>query len=218
MLFESLESRSLMSASAFSAQVTIDQLNIRAALLKFRSDAVASTATLLADCSALQAADLKGDATLAPLFKAFRKEVKSMRHTLDIDRLNESSAVLKDESVVDAELAQYAADSGNPTARAADRQQLRKDRIQLQDDEIAGLNARLATRQAEQTALTADLNAITAAIGTDKNAGAALQSAVNTFVSDRSAALAEFQTDLSAIITARTKLVADLNASLTATS
>ena len=218
MLFESLESRSLMSASAFTTQVTIDQLNIRAALLKFRYDAVTTTATLIADCSALHAADLKGDAALAPLFTAFHKEVKAMRHTLDLDRLTESSAVLKDESVIDAELAQYAADSGNPTARAADRLQLRKDRIQLEDDEIAGLNARLSTREAEQTALTADLNAITATLGTDKGASSALQTAVNTFVSDRSASLAEFQTDLSAIITARTKLVADLNASLTATT
>ena len=62
MLIETLESRSLMSASAFGTQVQIDRLNVRAALLKFRYDAVTSTATLVADCSALQAADLKQDA------------------------------------------------------------------------------------------------------------------------------------------------------------
>jgi hypothetical protein len=218
MLFESLEPRSLRSASAFSAQVTVDQLNIRAALLKFRYDAVTSSATLIADCSALQAADVKGDATLAALFTAFHKEVKAMRHTLDLDRLAESSAVLKDQSVVVAELEQYVSDKGNEAARTADRIQLRKDRIQLQKDEIAGLNARLATRESEQTALTDDLNAIVATLGTDTKASGALQTAVNTFVTDRSASLAEFQTDLQGIITARTQLVTDLNASLTATT
>jgi hypothetical protein len=218
MLFETLESRSFMSASAFSTQVQIDQLNVRAALLKFRSDVAASTATLLADCSALQAADLKGDSTLAPLFKALRKEVKTMQHTLKADRLTESAAVLKDESVVVSEVAQYVSDAGNPTARAADRIQIRKDRIQLEDDEIAGLNARLATRESEQTALTADLNAITTALGTDTGASPALQTAVSDFATDRTASLALFQTDLHAIISARTQLAADLTASLSATT
>jgi hypothetical protein len=218
MFLESLESRSLMSASPFSTTVEIDRLDVRAALLKFRYDAVTSTATLIADCSALQAADLKNDALLAPLFTALHKEVKAMRHTLDIDRLDESAAVLKDESVIDSELAQYVSDEGNEAARTADRLQLKKDRIQLQDDEIAGLNARLATRESEQTALTADLNSITATLGTDTGASAALQAAVNTFVTDRAASLGTFETDLQSIITARTKLVTDLTASLTATS
>ena len=218
MLFESLESRSMMSASAFSTQVQIDQLNVRAALLKFRYDIVTNTATMLADCSALQAADLKKDTVLAPLFKAFRKEVKSMRHTLDGDRLTESSAVLADEGVIVGELAKYAADAGNETARAADRIQLRKDRIQVQIDEIAGLNARLTTRETEEAALSADLNAITTALGTDAGASPALVSAVNTFVTDRTNSLALFQTDLKAIITARTQLSADLTASLSSTA
>jgi hypothetical protein len=218
MLIESLESRWLMSASAFSTQVTLDRLNIRAALLKFRYDAVTTTATLIADCSALQAADLKQDATLAPLFRALHKEVKAMRHTLDLDLLTESSAVLKDESVVVAEEEQYVADNGNEAARTADRIQLRKDHVQLEDDEIAGLNARLATRESEQTVLTADLNAITTALGMDTGASAALQTAVTNFVTDRTASLGLFETDLHSIITARTQLVTDLNASLTATS
>jgi len=218
MYLESLESRSLMSVSPFSTTVEIDRLNIRAALLKFRYDAVTSTATLIADCSALQAADLKNDALLAPLFTALHKEVKAMRHTLDIDRLDESAAVLKDESVIDSELAQYLSDEGNEAARTADRIQLKKDRIQLQDDEIIGLNARLATRESEQTALTADLDAITATLGTDTSASPALQAAVNTFVTDRAASLGLFETDLQSIITARTQLVTDLTASLTATS
>jgi len=218
MFFESLESRSLMSATAFSTQVTIDQLHIRAALLKFRYDAVTTTATLIADCSALQAADVKKDTILAPLFTALHREVKSMRHTLDLDRLTEASNVLKDESVVVGEQEKYVADLGNETARTADRVQMRKDRIQLQDDEIAGLNSRLATRESEQTALTADLNAITAAVGTDTGASTTLEAAVAQFVTDRTASLALFQTDLQAIITARTQLVNDLTASLTLTS
>jgi hypothetical protein len=218
MFFESLESRALMSASPFTTQVETDRLDVRAALLKFRYDAVTSSATLVADCAALQASDLKQDATLAPLFTALHKEVKAMRHTLDIDVLNESSAVLKDESVVVAELAQYATDEGNETARTADREQLRKDRAQLQEDEIAGLNARLSTREAEQTTLTSDLDAITTTLGSDTGASTALKTAVTNFVTDRTASLALFQTDLSAIITARTQLVTDLNASVTSTA
>lgn len=218
MFVESLETRSLMSASAFSTQVTLDRLDIRAALLKFRYDAVTSTATLIQDCSALQAADLKQDTLLAPLFKALHKEVKSMRHTLDLDRLTESSAVLKDESVVVAEEEQYVSDIGSEPARKADRIQLRKDRVQLQDDEIAGLNARLTERVNEQGALTADLDAITTTLGTDTGASAALQAAVTAFVGDRTTSLGDFQTDLKAIIAARTQLVTDLNASLTSTS
>jgi len=218
MFLESLESRSMMSASAFSTQVQLDQLHIREALLKFRYDGVTETATLLSDCSALQAADVKKDTILAPLFKALHKEVKSMRHTLELDRLTESSAVLKDEGVVVGELEQYVSDAGNPTARAADRIQLRKDRVQLQTDEIAGLNARLGARESEQAALTADLNAITTALGTDTGASPALVTAVNNFVTDRTASLALFQTDLSAIITARNQLVTDLTASLSATT
>jgi hypothetical protein len=218
MFFESMESRSLMSASAFSTQVTIDRLDIRAALLKFRYDAVTASATLIADCSALQAADVKGDAILAPLFTALHREVKAMRHTLDLDRLTESSAVLKDESVVVAEEEKYVSDEGHEAARAADRIQMRKDRVQLEDDEIAGLNSRLATRESEQTALTADLNAITAALGTDTGASTALQAAVTKFVTDRTASLSTFESDLHGIITARTQLVTDLNASLISTS
>jgi hypothetical protein len=218
MFLESLESRSMMSASPFSTQVEIDRLNIRAALLKFRFDGVTATAKLVADCSALQAADVKQDTTLAPLFKQLHKDVKAMRHTLDLDRLSETSAVLKDESVIVAELEQYVADDGNQAARTADRKVLRADRIQLQNDEIAGLNARLATRQSEQTALTADLNAITTALGTDTGASTALQTAVNAFVADRSASLITFQSDLQSIISARIQLVSDLNASLTATT
>ena len=218
MFLESLESRALMSASAFSTQVEIDRLDVRAALLKFRYDAVTSTATLIADCSALQAADLKQDTTLAPLFTAFHKDIKAVRHTLDLDRLNESSAVLKDESIIVAEQAKYVSDSGNETARTADRIQLRKDRIQLQTDEIAGLNARLTTRETEQVALTDDLDAITTALGTDTGGSAALKTAVGNFVTDRTTSLALFQTDLKSIIAARTQLAADLTASLSSTS
>jgi hypothetical protein len=206
------------AASAFSTQVLIDQLNVRAALLKFRYDIVTNTAAMLADCSSLQAADLKKDTILAPLFKAFRKEVKAMRHTLEIDRLTESSAVLTDEGVIVGELAKYASDAGNESARAADRIQLRKDRIQMQTDEIAGLNARLTTRETEETALTADLNAVTTALGTDTGASSGLVTVVNTFITDRTSSLALFQTDLKAIIAARTQLSADLTASLSSTA
>jgi hypothetical protein len=218
MFLESLESRSMMSASPISTQLQIDRLDVRAALLKFRYDVVTTSATLIADCSALQAADLKQDTTLAPLFTALHKDVKAMRHTLDLDKLTESAAVLNDESVIDTELVKYAQDSGNEAARTADRIQLRKDHIQLQTDEIAGLNARLTTRETEQTALTNDLNAITTALGSDTNASAVLKTAVSTFVTDRTSSLVLFETDLKAVVAARTQLAADLTASLSSTS
>jgi hypothetical protein len=141
-----------------------------------------------------------------------------MRHTLDLDKLTESAAVLNDESVIDTELVKYAQDSGNEAARTADRIQLRKDHIQLQTDEIAGLNARLTTRETEQTALTNDLNAITTALGSDTNASAVLKTAVSTFVTDRTSSLVLFETDLKAVVAARTQLAADLTASLSSTS
>jgi hypothetical protein len=218
MFLETLESRAMLSATAFNTQVLQDRLAVDSALLKFKSDTVSITIALVNDSGALQAADLKQDTTLAPLFKQLHKDVKTMRSGLKSDLLNESSAVLKDESVVVAELAKYVSDNGNETARKADRVQLRKDRIQLQNDEIAGLNARLTTRQTYQTKLTDDLNAITTALGTDTGASQALQTAVNQFTTDRTSSLTTLQSDLTGIINARTKLAADLAASLTSTT
>ncbi len=218
MFLESLESRQLMSVSPFSTQVQQDRLAVQKALLNFRSDLNSYTATLLADCSALQSADVKQDSTLLPLFKQLHKDAKSMRLSLKEDRLNESSAVLKDESAVVAEESQFLSDAGNKTARAADRVQIREDRIQLQADEIAGLNARLTTRETDESILSGDITAITNALAGDTGASSALQAAVKNFVTDRTDSLSAFQTDIEGIITARNQLMTDLKASLTSTS
>ena len=55
MLFESLESRTLMSVSAIDTQVAADRLKIREDLITFQTDCLAKTAALLADCKALKA-------------------------------------------------------------------------------------------------------------------------------------------------------------------
>jgi len=124
MFIEPMESRTLMSVSAISAQVAADRAQVHADLLKFQSDLVANTGTIQADCAALQADDVKHDTTLAPLFKTLHADVKAMRSALAADRLAESSAVLKDESVIVTALQQYASDAGNSTARKADRKAL----------------------------------------------------------------------------------------------
>jgi cytochrome c556 len=218
MFMESLESRSLMSASAFSTQVSADLSNVRTALLKFRYDILTNMATVSADRDALDADGLAKDAVLSPLFATVHNQSKVLQHTVIDDTLAESSAVVKDESVVVKELKRYASDDGNEAARTADRKQLRKDRVQLQDDELAGLNARLVTRESEINALSDQLDAITAALGTDSKASAKLRSDTTKFVTDAKSYLDVVNGDLESIVTARTQLIADFNASVSLTT
>jgi hypothetical protein len=212
MFIESLESRTLFSVSAVNPQIEADRLAVKAALLAFKADCVSYTAKLLADCQALQADDVKQDAVLAPLFKTLRTDVQAMQTQLKSDNLAEAGAVLADQSVIVAEKEQILKDQGNPTALAADRAQLLVDYVQLQNDEITGLNARLATRQGDYDQLSTDLSAIATAVETDPNASPKLQADVTTFVDDRTDALNDLTSDLQAIIVARTQLAADLTA------
>jgi hypothetical protein len=212
MYFESLEMRALMSVSAVSTQVLADRLVIQQDLLNLQSDCVEYTQKLLADVQALQAADLKQDATLAPLFKTFRTDVQTMQQQLKSDNLAESSAVLNDQSVIVTEKLQILADQGNPTKLKADKAQLVGDFIQLENDEIAGLNGRLATRQTDYVTLQADLGAIATALAGDTNASPQLVAAVQQFNADRTDALNDIEGDLAALVGARAQLVIDLTA------
>ena len=68
-------------------------------------------------------------------------------------------------------------------------------------------------------ALTADLSAITTALGTDTGASSELKAAASTFVTDRTASLgACSRPTCTGVITARTQLVTDLNASVSSTA
>ena len=81
------------------------------------------------------------------------------------DNLTEKANVLNDESIIVKELIQILKDKhSNPGNVSADQQQLLADRVQLQTDEIAGLNLRIATREKYFTTLSNDLtNLVTAA-------------------------------------------------------
>ena len=213
-LVETLETRVLMSATAkvFDPAVAEDRLVVRADLLKFRADLASSSAVLLADTTAIRANDAGQKATLAPLFLQLHTDVRTMTTTLREDRLNESAATLGDESTIAKALEQALVDRKNPTAEAADQAALHTDRLQLQTDFIAGLNARIATRQADETTIFNDVNTIITTVQSDTTASPALVTAVNKFATDRTARLTTIDADLAAILAARTQLSADLTA------
>jgi hypothetical protein len=212
MFIESLESRTLFAASAVSSAVAADRLQIQADLTKFKSDIAAQCAILWADCSALQADDVKQDAVLAPLFKTLHSDVTAMQTQLAADCLAECTAVLNDQSVILAVDAKILADKGNASALKTDHVTLLTDQIKLQADEITGLNARLSTRQTDYTQISADLTAIFNAVGNDVGATAKVKADVQKFVTDRTNSLNVFEGALQNLITDRTKLVADLTA------
>jgi hypothetical protein len=205
MFVERLEKRALMSVSPVSAQVTIDRLQTRAGFLQFRSDLAAGSAKLLADVQALKADGLASNPTFAPLFVKLHNDVKSMAVQLKADRLAEGANVLHDESVIVLELVQFIKDRGNPTARAADHQQLLADRVQLQDDEIAGLTSRIDTREADFSTISTDIqNIVTAADALSPSAP--LQAAITKFATDRTTVLNTITSDLQKLVTDRTNL------------
>jgi hypothetical protein len=215
MLYESLESRTFLSASPVSTQVTIDRLQVKADLLQFRSDAAGGTATILADLQKLKADGLTKNPTLAPLFIKFRSDVKSMHQQLFMDRLNESAAVLHDDSIIVKELIQIIKDKGSATALAADHQTLVADRMQLQNDEIAGLNTRIATRQNDYNQLSTDLDNIVTAADADTSLTSSDLADVNTFAANRTTLLTTLMSDLQTIEQARTSLMSALAAEAT---
>jgi hypothetical protein len=139
-------------------------------------------------------------------------DVTQMWTQLRIDRLTEAGNVLQDESVIVRELAKLLTDRGNHQAVLADKAQLLTDRIQLQNDEIAGLTARLTTRENAYNKIFADLGAITTAVSADTNASANLLAAVEKFAADRTTCLNTMSADLQKLIADRTQLAADLTA------
>lgn len=211
-----LESRALLSASAtgslFDSTVVADRLVVRADLLKFEADLDASSAQLIVDTAVVKANDAGMAATLNPLFKQLRTDVKTMSTALRVDRLNESAATLTDEAAIDKVLVQEIVDRKNPTAESADKAQLLTDRVQLQTDMIAGLDTRIATRQADEATIFNDVNAIAAAVQSDANASPALVAAINKFTTDRTDRLTTILGDLQNLVTARTALATALAA------
>jgi hypothetical protein len=209
---EVLETRTLMSATGavFDPTVAVDRLEVRADLLKFRADLASSSAAMLADMTAIRANSPGALSTLTPLITKYRTDQKTMNTALRSDLLNESIATVTDELAILKVRLQKLHDRGNDTALAADNTQLQADRVQLQTDLIAGLNSRIATRQADETAIFNDVTAIVTAVQSDTAASPALVTAVEKLAADKTARLNTVNADLATLLAARTKLATDL--------
>lgn len=220
LLIESLESRTLLSGNpaniALNATVRADHVQIRADLLKFRSDAFGNHSRLLSDVRAIRADHVKDATTVLPLIAKFRADEKTVRSQLNIDRLGQRQVELADESVIVGDLKKIALDKGNATLLTADRAQLLTDRIKLQTDLVAGLDARVATRQTGIATLDADMLAIVTAAQTDPNASPKLVADLQKAVTDKTNGFNTLTADLQTLVADRTKLIADLTAMQTA--
>lgn len=209
--FETLESRTMMSASPFDAAVRADRMQIRIDMLKLDSDFYGDAAKLLTDNKALKSDKLYLNTTLHPLVEKMRADVHSFNLTLRGDRLTEAANVIADEQVVVAQLKKMFADRKDPAALAADKVVLRTDRSNLQSTMVAGLTQRILDRDAESTQILADTNAILTALPTS-GASAQLTSDVTTWLSDKGTALTKITADLTKLTNDRSTLIGDLNA------
>lgn len=211
---EVMESRVLMSAAPtlFSTAVRADRMVIRADLLKFQSDLLLSDAKLLVDEHAIKHNLAKGDTSLVAPFATLHTDAKAMNLALREERLTESANALADESTIRLDIVQILKDRHNSSAETADHAKLLADRITLQNALVAGLDARIATRTADEATISADTAAIVTAANNDPAATSGLQTAVATFSTDRISRLNTITTDLQTIQTARTNLVNDLTA------
>lgn len=211
-LIETMESRTLMSAAPtlFSLTVKVDRLMVRADLLKFQVDSLTGSAKLLVDTQNIKKNLATGDTSLVAAFDQYRADNKALHLALREDRLAEAANALADESVIKLDILQILKDKGNATAETADHTKLMNDRVKLQNDLIAGLDSRIATRQADETTIANDTQAIVTAANNDPQATSALQAAVNSFATDRTTKLATLTSDLQAVEAARTQLVTDL--------
>lgn len=212
MLIESLESRVFLSVTAVNSQILADRLQIKADLLKFNADIKSSAATMIADANAIKADDPASATTILPLVQTLKADVATMRKQLKVDRLTQSAAVKLDQAAIITDRLKFIADKGNPEARQADLASIFADRIKLQNDEIAGLNARLATRQSFDATLATDMNNILTAAQNDPNASDELKADIAKLIADRTARFSVIEADLAQISADRAQLVADLTA------
>lgn len=210
---EGLESRLFLSAShVFNATVLADRLEVRGDLIKFKLDLFGEALRFKSDLRAVAKATPAGDTSLDASLATLKSDGKSLSSALKSERQVEAINVLRDEAAVKLDYRQILKDKGNATALAADRAKLLADRVQLQNDAIAGLDARIATRTAAESTISADTGAIVTAAAADPQKTAALTTAVDQFAVDRNAALTRLTNDLATITSARSALVAALTA------
>jgi hypothetical protein len=213
-IIEVLEFRTLMSAAPmlFDAPVKVDRLVIRAELLKFRIDLAVCAAKLKVDGKAMARDGVDQVPMIAPLLATAKADLKSMQTALKVDRLTESANAFADESTIKLDIRQIILDRKNATAETADHAKLRNDRITLQNDLIAGLDSRIATRMTDDTTISTDSTAIVDAVDADTGASADLEADTAKFSAVEVASQTQFATDLANIASARTTLVNDLTA------
>jgi len=209
---ELLESRTFLSASALNTAVQIDLKQIHADLLKFRSDCIGCFVTLHTDIDAIKADDHTGAAVLKPLVDKFHADVKALSAQLLTERLDEKQNALADESVIVQEQIQILKDKGNAMAEKTDHAALLADRIKLQTDLVAGLNARLTTRQAAYTTIFNDGQAIVTAADNDTNANPKLVADLTKYTTDKDSCMTTVTGDITKLIADRTQLITDLTA------
>ena len=210
---EALESRTLLSAdvsTTLSSAVQLDQTQVRADLLKFRSDMLSNFVLLQNDIMTIKADDVKDATTVLPFINTFMHDIKAMRTELKADLLDQRASVKVDEKVIFNDMKSIRQDRGNHSEESADHTQLLDDRIQLQTDMVAGLSARIKTRQNYFSTLSTDMSAIVTAAQSDPHASAKLISDLQKAVTDKTNALNTMISDLSQIKTDRTQLIADL--------
>jgi hypothetical protein len=212
MFVEKLETRTLLSSAAINGTIAADRAQVWTDLGQFKTDIVSGITTISADLKAIKTDDAADIGTVGPLVKTFHTDANAMRATLLGERLQEKANVLNDQANIVTELEQYVADKGNKSARATDKSQILADRVDLENDEIAGLTARINTRQADYNKLEADLTAIATAVENDESGSTQLSADVTRFVTDRTNVFSTLLADLQTIKNDRTKLAKDLMA------
>jgi hypothetical protein len=211
---EGLESRTFLSASPvlFNTAVKVDRLLVQIELLKFRNDLFVSGTKLTNDVRTIHKNTAAGDTSLAAPLAQLKSDYKTMRDQLLQDRLKEAANALSDQSTIKLDILQIKKDKGNASALTADHTKLMNDRVQLQNDLIAGLDSRVATRQSFEATISNDTQAIVTAANNDTAASAALKAAVIKFAVDRVTSLNKLTFDLQGISTVRQMLVNALTA------
>lgn len=196
----------------FNAAVSADLAKFSAAFATFSSDTLIDSSDLVSAAAVIKTDDPAQAATIAPLITRLDADVKSAQTVLKSETVKPSKLVLTDESAVAAAELKLTLDSANPPLVAADLAALKQDRIKLQADLLAQLDAAIAVGPPDKTKLAADAAALINAIGSGASASTALKAAVAALVLDRTNFLNKITADLSLLSKIRAALNTDLTA------
>lgn len=207
-ILESLESRTLMSGTSaaipgpvFSAAVLSDKAHIQSDLMSFESDFVTKTVTLLNDVNTIKLDAPSLVPSLTPLIVKMQNDIHAMQQLLITEPLTDGSTVVADRAAVLTDL-----------TGGAGRQQLLSDRIKLQNDTVAELDARITIRQNAFPGILADGDAIVAVVKASPSVSTKLQADVSKWAADRAGTVVVMSTDLQKLAGDRAQLVVDFTA------